>query len=183
MRLSHRLPGSTGASADDVRRRLTDPGGDTELLVTFAELEELIDVTIANYNGTPHSALGGRSPLVLLAEFAFRRSIEVRQLFKVGREKVIAGAFVREGRIARQSIVKVIRGVEKSSRNPDNKAAMGWLCTSVRDQCDVGAGVRPGRDGQRSSACALGGSATVLRKPFDINALSDTVSRMLEAGA
>jgi len=29
---------------------------------------------------------------------------------------------------------------------------------------------------------ALGGSATVLRKPFDINALSDTVSRMLEAG-
>jgi putative transposase len=78
--LSHRLPGSTGASADDVRRRLTDPGGDTELLVTFAELEELIDVTIANYNGTPHSALGGRSPLVLLAEFAFRRSIEVRQL-------------------------------------------------------------------------------------------------------
>jgi len=30
---------------------------------------------------------------------------------------------------------------------------------------------------------ALGGSATVLRKPFDINALSDTVSRMLEAGA
>ena len=29
---------------------------------------------------------------------------------------------------------------------------------------------------------ALGGSATVLRKPFDINALSDTVNRMLEAG-
>jgi CheY-like chemotaxis protein len=30
---------------------------------------------------------------------------------------------------------------------------------------------------------ALGGSATVLRKPFDINALSDAVSRILAAGA
>ena len=57
--LSHRLPGTTGASAQDVRRHLTDPNGKTELLVTFEELEELVDVTIANYNGTQHSALGG----------------------------------------------------------------------------------------------------------------------------
>ena len=36
--------------------------------------------------------------------------VEVRQLFKVGRETVIAGSFVLEGRIARQSILNVKRG-------------------------------------------------------------------------
>src|SRR2546430_9877695 len=37
-------------------------------------------------------------------------TVEVRQLFKVGRERVIAGSYVVEGRITRQSIVKVLRG-------------------------------------------------------------------------
>lgn len=78
--LSHRLPGTTGSSAHDVRRELTDPNGKTELLVTFEELEELVDITIANYNGTQHSALGGRSPLVLMEQFARGRSLDVRQL-------------------------------------------------------------------------------------------------------
>ena len=61
--LSHRLPGTTGYSPRDVRRILSDPHGKTELLLTPAELEELVEVTIANYNGTPHSGLGSRTPL------------------------------------------------------------------------------------------------------------------------
>lgn len=36
--------------------------------------------------------------------------VEVRQLFRVGRERVIAGSHVLEGRITRQSVVKVLRG-------------------------------------------------------------------------
>src|SRR5579884_1237955 len=36
--------------------------------------------------------------------------VEVRQLFKVGRETVIAGSFVLEGCVTRQSIVNVLRG-------------------------------------------------------------------------
>jgi translation initiation factor IF-2 len=35
---------------------------------------------------------------------------EVRQLFRVGRERVIAGSYVVEGRVTRQSIIKVLRG-------------------------------------------------------------------------
>jgi translation initiation factor IF-2 len=35
---------------------------------------------------------------------------EVRQIFKVGRERVIAGSYVADGRIGRQSVVKVLRG-------------------------------------------------------------------------
>lgn len=65
--LSHRLPGTTGTGAADVRRALSDPHGKTELLLTPDELEELIEVTIANYNGTPHSGLGMRTPLEVAA--------------------------------------------------------------------------------------------------------------------
>ncbi|HEY3081047.1 MAG TPA: translation initiation factor IF-2 [Chloroflexota bacterium] len=36
--------------------------------------------------------------------------VEVRQLFRVGRDRVIAGSHVLEGRISRQSILKVLRG-------------------------------------------------------------------------
>ena len=84
--LSHRLPGFTGSSPGDVRRRLADPAGDTELLVTFEELEELLDVTIANYNGSVHSALGGRSPLELLKHWVHRHGPRLRQLSEFQRQ-------------------------------------------------------------------------------------------------
>jgi len=50
--LSHRLPGTTGTCAQDVRRALSDPDGNASLLVSSDELTELLDVTFANYNGT-----------------------------------------------------------------------------------------------------------------------------------
>ena len=65
--LSHRLPGSTGSNAYDIRRRLADPAGKDALAVSFDELLELLEVTIANYNGTPHDGIGARSPLEFLA--------------------------------------------------------------------------------------------------------------------
>lgn len=64
--LSHRLPGSTGSDAYDIRRRLADPAGKDSLAVSFDELSELLEVTIANYNGTPHDGIGARSPLEFL---------------------------------------------------------------------------------------------------------------------
>ncbi len=65
--LSHRLPGTTGSHPDDIRRRLTNPKGNESLAVSFDELVELVEVTIANYNGTPHDGIGARSPLEFLA--------------------------------------------------------------------------------------------------------------------
>ena len=65
--LSQRLPGSAGHSASDVRRALSDPRGKTELLVSADELDELLDVCIANYNASPHTGLGDRTPLQALA--------------------------------------------------------------------------------------------------------------------
>ena len=64
--LSHRLPGTTGSSSHDIRRRLMDPHGKDALAVSFDELLELLDVSVANYNGTPHDGIGARTPLAFI---------------------------------------------------------------------------------------------------------------------
>lgn len=61
--LSSRLPGYTGSHPRDLRRALTDPKGNLRLFVSLAEMEELIEASIAGYNATPHAGLNGRTPL------------------------------------------------------------------------------------------------------------------------
>ncbi len=58
----HRLSPSTGSSHEDKKGR--DPekiAAEVQFQLDYAE--ELLDVTIANYNATPHTGLGYRSPL------------------------------------------------------------------------------------------------------------------------
>ena len=78
--LSQRLPGSTGKSAADVRRVLSDPRGKTELLVSADELDELLDVCIANYHASPHAGLGDRTPLEALAQSIVQERGALRML-------------------------------------------------------------------------------------------------------
>jgi putative transposase len=62
-RLSSRLPGYTGSHPQDLRRALSDPKGNLRLHVSLAELEDLMEATLAAYNATPHDGLNGRTPL------------------------------------------------------------------------------------------------------------------------
>lgn len=64
--LYHRLPGTTGSNPRDIRRRLMNPKGKESLPISFDELNELTDVCIANYNGSPHDGIGDRTPLEFL---------------------------------------------------------------------------------------------------------------------
>lgn len=61
--LSSRLPGYAGSNPRDLRRALADPKGNLRLFVSLAEMEELMEASIASYNATPHAGLNGRSPL------------------------------------------------------------------------------------------------------------------------
>ena len=61
--LSARLPGYTGSNPQDLRRALADPKGNLRLFVSLAEMEELMEASIAGYNATPHDGVNGRSPL------------------------------------------------------------------------------------------------------------------------
>ena len=68
--LSRRLPGALpprGRQAQDhavARRRLNDAS--LPMIVTLQELGELLEHTIWNYHGTPHSGLGGLTPLEMM---------------------------------------------------------------------------------------------------------------------
>jgi transposase InsO family protein len=61
--LSSRLPGYTGSNPKDLRRALADPKGNLRLFVSLAEMEELMEASIAGYNATPHTGLNGCTPL------------------------------------------------------------------------------------------------------------------------
>jgi putative transposase len=68
-RLSSRLPGYTGSNPRDLRRALADPKGNLRLYVSLDELEELVEFSIATYNGTPHSGLNNATPLEAIEYF------------------------------------------------------------------------------------------------------------------
>ncbi|MEJ8827502.1 Mu transposase C-terminal domain-containing protein [Variovorax humicola] len=78
--LSRRLPGALPgrAGAQTALKRLRDPQDTMRLIVTTQELEELLDLTVWNYHGTPHSGLGGLTPLEMMQ----------RHVLGIGREPV-----------------------------------------------------------------------------------------------
>jgi transposase InsO family protein len=81
----HRLPSTTGSSPTDSRRN--DPEKNAlDLHISLEHIEELTDVLIAQYNATPHSGIGFRSPLEHLEYFINSDNIILpRQLLKVQR--------------------------------------------------------------------------------------------------
>ncbi len=64
----HVLPSTTGSSPSDSRR--TDPEGNARRYeIRLSQLEEVMAVVVADYNGTPHEGLGFRTPIEQLAYF------------------------------------------------------------------------------------------------------------------
>lgn len=74
----HRLSPTTGSAPKD--KRGADP--DAAAMATQFQLEyaeELLDTLIANYNATPHSGLGYRSPLAQMDFLATREDARIRR--------------------------------------------------------------------------------------------------------
>ena len=107
--LSHRLPGTTGSHPADARRRLLDAKGKDALAVSFDELLELIEVSVANYNGTPHDGIAGRTPLEFL-----QRSIE----FHGGCVRTLAEPFRRQLCILQPSRLCTVAGSLRNGVRP-----------------------------------------------------------------
>ena len=66
--LSRRLPGGIPANPPTSSRRQRAAVKDLQFVVTAHELEELLDATVWNYHGTPHSGVGGLTPLERLSQ-------------------------------------------------------------------------------------------------------------------
>lgn len=62
----HRLPNTTGTGPDDIRRDNPEVVA-CKHFFQLEDLERLLDVQIANYNGTRHTSLFNRTPLEYLA--------------------------------------------------------------------------------------------------------------------
>ena len=74
----HRMSNTTGAKTQDIGGR--DPGK----IAVISEFQweyaaELLDALIANYNATPHSSLGYRSPLQMLDFYASMNKLPARR--------------------------------------------------------------------------------------------------------
>lgn len=86
-RMSRKATGTTGRSPDDPlgKQGRTVP---VPLLITLPELEELLDVSIANYHAAAHSGLNGRSPLEALQLAAANHATPIRTLAPVLRGRL-----------------------------------------------------------------------------------------------
>ncbi|WOD14330.1 integrase core domain-containing protein [Paraburkholderia kirstenboschensis] len=117
----HRLSTTTGSSP--VARRGTDP--DAAALATQFQLEyaqELLDTLVANYNATPHSGLGYRSPLEQLERLLAQGKWKPRQADPDAVRRIVG---VRK-------LCTLLGGVN-SGRRPHFNFANGrysaeWLC-------------------------------------------------------
>lgn len=93
---AHRLPGTTGSDPDSIERALSDPNGDLSLLVELDELEDMIEVTVGDYNGHPHDGVSGRTPLEAMEQLLARNQGFLRTLPTIVRQNL---CLLQEARI------------------------------------------------------------------------------------
>ena len=74
----HRLPNTTGSGPNDPRRHDPERAA-LRYTLQVEHLEELLDILIANFNGTPHSSIGYRTPLAYLTYLCESRQEWPRQ--------------------------------------------------------------------------------------------------------
>lgn len=63
----HRLPNTTGSRPGDPRRKSPEKQA-IKFAISYEHLEELTDVLISDYNGTPHEGLNNLSPIEVLKQ-------------------------------------------------------------------------------------------------------------------
>jgi putative transposase len=103
----HRLPSTTGSDPKDPRRR--DPEGNAlKYEIRLEHLEELLEVLIALYNGTPHTSLGFRTPLEVL-RFHVAQGTPIRTLAEDKRNDLA---------LIGHQVVRHVRGNPKQGRTP-----------------------------------------------------------------
>lgn len=104
---AHRVVGTTGSNPDDVVRQLGDPGSKAQLLMELDELEQLVEVLIADYNGEVGPS--GRTPLEALAHLVAKRRGFIRTIPRDQRAKI---CLIQEARVV------TIRGSLKDGTRP-----------------------------------------------------------------
>lgn len=104
----HRLPSTTGSGPGDPRR--DDPEQTAiRLDIKLEHIEELIEVLIFQYNGTPHSGIGYRTPLEYLKYFVNDENNLVKSLPEGKRTSM---------NLLNIEVTRVVRGNIRQGRRP-----------------------------------------------------------------
>lgn len=103
----HRLPSTTGSHSKDVRRDKPEEKA-LKFDIRLEHLEELVEVMLAQFNATPHTALGYRTPLEVIEHY-FASGGEVRHVDEKDRDT--ATFLVHRD-------MRTVRGDMKKSRRP-----------------------------------------------------------------
>ena len=106
---AHTLPGNLGSNPQAIERALSDPQDKTRLLVTLDELEDMIEVLIADYNGEPHKSLHGRTPLEAMAYSVAHHAGQIRVMPQVARANLC---------LLQQAKVVTVKGTAKTGLRP-----------------------------------------------------------------
>ena len=104
---AHRIVGTTGCSTDDIVRKLGDCDKNLHLLIELEELEDLIEVTLADYNGTVGPS--GRTPLEALTYLVSKEDCFIRHLPTTSQSKIA---------LLQDSKVVTVRGNVKNGVRP-----------------------------------------------------------------
>lgn len=104
----HRLPSTTGSRPSDSRRNNPEINA-IRLDIKLEHIEELVEVLIMQYNGTPHSGIGYRTPLEYLQYF-------------IGDENTLINT-LPEGKRSNMNLLNIeasrfVRGNIKTGRRP-----------------------------------------------------------------
>lgn len=83
----HRLPSTTGNHSRDTRRYKAEEAA-LKYNISLGDLEQLLDVLIAQYNATPHSGIAHRSPLEYLEYFLSDKNSLIRTIPENQRNKL-----------------------------------------------------------------------------------------------
>lgn len=105
---AHCLPGTTGSDPTSIERALSDPKGDLSLLVELEELEDMIEVALADYNGQVHGTVN-RTPLEAMGQLLARDKGYLRTLPAVVRQNLC---------LLQEAKVKTIHGSLKQRVRP-----------------------------------------------------------------
>lgn len=98
----HRLPNTTGTGINDPAKKNPELAA-VKYQIQLEHLEQLLDVMIANYNSTPHTSIGQRTPLEYLQyltatqALSYANSHEVESLLSMRKRVRISGS-LKSGR-------------------------------------------------------------------------------------
>ncbi len=98
-----------GSHTQSIEKVLSDPGSDITLLVELNQLEDMIEVLLADYNGETHAVIGNRTPLEAMSYCVNRQPSYLRTLPRFMRSNL---CLLQEARVV------PIKGSVKSGVRP-----------------------------------------------------------------